>query len=83
MVVRSLDDLAPVLERVQSLGRRHVGYGVQPWHFATVGAAFLATLEAGLGDAFTPEARDAWTHAYETLAGAMVAAMAEIMPEAA
>lgn len=83
MVVRSLDDLAPVLGRIQALGRRHVGYGVQPRHFATVGAAFLATLEAGLGDAFTPDARAAWTHAYETLAGAMVAAMAETVPEAA
>jgi len=83
MVVRSLDNLAPVLERIQALGRRHGGYGVQPQHFATVGAAFLATLDAGLGDAFTADARAAWTRAYETLAGAMIAAMAGPVTEAA
>jgi hemoglobin-like flavoprotein len=37
--------------------------------------ALLATLEAELGDAFTPEAWAAWQHAYELLAEAMVAAM--------
>ncbi len=77
MVVRSLDDLGPVLGRIQALGRRHSGYGVQPHHFETVGTAFLATLASGLGDAFTASARAAWTRAYETLAGAMIAAMAD------
>ena len=48
MVIRSLHDLGPILSRIQMLGRRHAGYGVQPKHFATVGAAFLATLQAGL-----------------------------------
>ena len=75
MVVRSLDNLSSILERIQALARRHVAYGVQPHHFATVGAAFLGTLEAGLGEAFTPEARAAWTRAYETLAGAMSTAL--------
>jgi hemoglobin-like flavoprotein len=43
----------------------------------------LDTLEARLGDAFTPEARAAWTRAYQTLADAMLAAMAGGMPQAA
>ncbi|MEJ0018354.1 MAG: globin family protein [Acetobacteraceae bacterium] len=77
LVVRSLDDLTPVLGQIRLLGRRHAGYGVKPRDFDTVGAALLGTLEAGLGDAFTPEAKAAWTAAYTTLAGAMVAAMAE------
>ena len=83
MVVRSLDDLGPILERIQALGRRHASYGVQPQHFALGGTALLATLEAGLGDAFTPRARAAWSRAYETLVGAMLAAMAETRPQAA
>ena len=81
MVIRSLDDLGPILSRIQLLGRRHAGYGVQPKHFTTVGAALLATLQAGLGESFTAEARSAWTSAYTTLAQAMIAAMNE--PEAA
>jgi hemoglobin-like flavoprotein len=83
MAVRSLDDLAPVLARIAALGRRHAGYGVKAADFTTVGAAFLATLAAGLGDDFTPAARTAWTHAYETLAGAMIAAMADPAANAA
>ena len=83
MVVRSLDNLAPILAQIQALGRRHATYGVQPRHFAMGGVALLDTLEARLGDAFTPEARAAWTRAYETLAGAMIAAMADAMPQAA
>ena len=83
VVVRSLDDLGPVVDRIQALARRHAGYGVQPRMFDTVGSALLSTLEAGLGDAFTPDARAAWTAAYAILASAMIAAMAETGREAA
>jgi hemoglobin-like flavoprotein len=40
-------------------------------HYQTVGAALLWTLEQGLGDAFTPDVRDAWATAYELLATVM------------
>ena len=83
MVVQSLDNLGPILESIRKLGRRHVSYGVEPRHFEPVGIALLATLEAELGDAFSPEARAAWTRAYETVAGAMLAAMNEATPLAA
>jgi hemoglobin-like flavoprotein len=63
-----LDELVPV---AQDMARRHVGYGVQPAHYETVGAALLWTLEQGLGPAFTDETRDAWTTAYGTLAQVM------------
>ena len=43
--------LEPVLLQ---LGVRHAGYGVQPAHYDTVGAALLDTLQTGLGAAFTP-----------------------------
>jgi hemoglobin-like flavoprotein len=56
---------------VQQLGRRHVAYGVQPRHYDIVGAALLWMLEKCLGDAFTPEARSAWTAAYGMLAKTM------------
>jgi hemoglobin-like flavoprotein len=53
--------LQPLLRR---LGARHGGYGVRETHYATVGAALLLTLEQGLGAAFTPAAREAWTAMY-------------------
>lgn len=77
MVVMSLDRLESILPNVQELGRRHVDYGVKDEHYDTVGAALLWTLEQGLGDAFTPEVKDAWTTAYVSLAGVMKEAAAE------
>ena len=77
VVVKSIDNLAPLIPAVEALGRRHAGYGVQAKHYATVGQALLDTLQAGLGDAFTPDARDAWGDAYELLAGVMLAAGGE------
>jgi hemoglobin-like flavoprotein len=73
-VVASLDDLPAVLPAVQDLGKRHVGYGVKPAHYATVGAVLLDTLQAGLGEAFTPPVKAAWTDAYGTLSKVMIEA---------
>jgi len=63
-----LDELMPT---VKALGRRHAAYGVRPEHYYTVGAAFLWTLEQGLGAAFTPAVREAWVAAYSVLANTM------------
>jgi hemoglobin-like flavoprotein len=70
-VVGSLRFSDRLLPAVAELGRRHAGYGVRPAHYATVGAALLATLEEGLGAAFTPEVRDAWAAAYGLVADVM------------
>lgn len=77
MVVRELDRLDVILTDVKAMARRHVTYGVQERHYAVVGDALLWTLEKGLGAAFTAEVREAWTAAYSTLAGAMIAAARE------
>lgn len=74
IVVRSLDDLAPLLAAVDDLGRRHAGYGVRDEHYARVGEALLWTLGQGLGERFTPATRAAWTNAYTVLSGRMMAA---------
>lgn len=69
--VNGLARLDALLPAVRDLGRRHASYGVKEAHYATVGAALLLTLEQGLGDAFTPEVRGAWTTAYMVLATTM------------
>src|SRR5215212_11291464 len=74
MVVGSLRRLETVERDIQKLAQRHVTYGVTSAHFESVGAALLWTLEQGLGSAFTPELRDAWTAAYGLLSRAMVEA---------
>ena len=72
--VGKLDDLGTLVPILQNLGARHGGYGVQDAHYATVGAALLQTLEQGLGDAFTPQVKDAWAEVYGTMAGVMMEA---------
>jgi hemoglobin-like flavoprotein len=44
---------------------------VKAEHYDTVGGALLWTLDAGLGPAFTPEVKEAWTSAYTLLATVM------------
>jgi hemoglobin-like flavoprotein len=75
-----LDRLVPVVE---DLGRRHAGYGVKDEHYETVGAALLWTLEKGLGSAFTPDVKDAWTTVYGVLASTMKNAANKAMTTAA
>lgn len=81
--VAGLDRPETILPAVQSLGRRHVGYGVRPGHYQTVGAALLWTLAQGLGARFTPEVEDAWIAAYTLLATTMQEAAQMIQPEPA
>ena len=66
--------LLPVL---RSLGARHVGYGIVESHYATVGQALLKTLGQGLGEAFTPQVRQAWTDCYGLIAQTMQAGARE------
>ena len=77
VAVAGLNDLDRLVPAVRALGQRHTGYGVEPGHYGTVGTSLLWTLEQGLGDAFTPEARAAWTTVYGVLAGTMLDGAAE------
>ena len=74
LAVGSLNNLETIIPAVQSLGRRHAGYGVTAEHYQPVAEAFLWTLEYYLGDAFTPELKEAWVIAYTTLATVMIEA---------
>ena len=83
IAVAHLDRLEELIPAVQALGERHGAYGVNSAHYATVGAALLWTLEQRLGDAFTPEVKEAWTTVYTVLADTMQDAAAYAQPAAA
>ena len=72
--VAGLNDLNALVPVVQNLGRRHVAYRVEARHYPIVGQALLDTLATGLGPAFTPETKEAWTVVYGVLADTMIAA---------
>jgi nitric oxide dioxygenase len=76
VAVAALDKLETVRPALESLGKRHVDYGVRDHHYDLVGVALLWTLEQGLGDGFTGPVRDAWSDAYATLAAIMRGAAA-------
>jgi hemoglobin-like flavoprotein len=80
--VGNLHRLDQILPTVSELGRRHAGYGVKDENYDTVAAALLSTLEATLGDEFTPAVKGAWVACYFALAGEMKAAAAGQRPGA-
>ena len=77
LVVGRLDELEALGHEVEALGRRHVGYGVQDDHYATVGEALIGTLAQALGPEFCEDARAGWTKAYVILSERMMAAARE------
>ena len=72
VVVGALHSLPTILPAVSTLAKKHVEYGVKPDHYSSVGSALLWTLEKGLGAAWTPEVKSAWTTAYITLSDFMI-----------
>ncbi|MDB5524817.1 MAG: hemin receptor [Rhizobium sp.] len=72
LVVGGLRDLSKVVPVLESLGARHVGYGVEEAHYQTVGTALIQTLALSFGDRFTPDIRAAWTGAYGVVSGVMI-----------
>jgi hemoglobin-like flavoprotein len=69
--VGGLNNLGALVPAVKDLGRRHADYGVKAGDYNTVATALLWTLEKGLGDAFTPQVKEAWTETYTVLAKTM------------
>lgn len=71
LAVRGLDRPETIEPSIRALGQRHYRYGVAAPDYNTFGAALIWALEQVLGDAFTPEVKEAWIEAYDVLAGAM------------
>ena len=78
VAVGGLTRLDTIVPAVQDLGRRHVKYGVKDKHYDTVATALVFTLEKGLGDAFTPEVKEAWVTTYGILSKTMKDAAAKV-----
>lgn len=74
ILVNGLYTPEKVMPVARALARSHVDYGVQPADYAKVGAALLRALQHGLGDAFTPEIRAAWSDLYTQVSAEMIAA---------
>ena len=71
MLIAELDDPERLVADLVELGKRHGAYGVRDSDYNAAGVALLWTLEKALGPDFTPEARSAWTEAYQWIASVM------------
>ncbi|PJI99432.1 hemoglobin-like flavoprotein [Acidovorax sp. 69] len=78
VAVVNLDRPEILMPALRGLGARHGGYGVKDRHYDTVASALLDTLQRGLGDAFTPEVKAAWTEVYRIVADAMKSAAGNV-----
>ncbi|OQD68504.1 hypothetical protein PENDEC_c034G06664 [Penicillium decumbens] len=68
-----IDDLAALSSAVELICNKHASLYAQPEHYSIVGKYLLEAMGEVLGDALTPEIKDAWTAAYWQLADLMIA----------
>lgn len=68
-----IDDLAALSSAVELICNKHASLYVQPKHYSVVGKYLLEAMGQVLGDALTPEIKDAWATAYWQLADLMIA----------
>lgn len=72
LVVENLAKPDALTNPLQSMGTRHVKYGVYPKHYPMVGGTLLKSMAATLKDDWTPETAAAWTEAYAAITAIML-----------
>ena len=72
LFVTRYDELETLGDEARRIAAKHVSVDVQPGQYAAVGASLLATIQASLGAAATPEVMLAWELAYGRIAGVLV-----------
>jgi hemoglobin-like flavoprotein len=70
-VISALDDPRPVRPLIETLGARHVDYGVAAGDYDKFEQVLLETLAEALGDEATPEVQAAWQAVFEELSAVM------------
>lgn len=70
-VISALDDPRPVRPLIETLGARHVDYGVVTGDYDKFEQVLLETLADALGDDATPEVQVAWQAVFEELSAVM------------
>lgn len=72
LVVENLRNPEALESALNALGARHVGYGVIPEYYKSVGEALLMTFEQYLGEDWTPEVKKAWLDAFTAITALML-----------
>lgn len=72
LVVENLRKPEALTGALKGLGSRHVQYGALPEHYPLVGNSLLKTFDQYLGEAWTPETKQAWVDAYGVITELML-----------
>lgn len=80
VAVSMLEQPAALEVELEKLGARHVGYGVEEQHYATVGSALVGMLGDTLGDGFDKAAEAAWVALFGFVRDSMLRGAARVAP---
>jgi nitric oxide dioxygenase len=75
--IEALDKFEELLPVLAELGRRHLSYGVKPYHYEKLRAALLWALGQALGLEFDTETRAAWEQLLSLISAVMLDAAAQ------
>jgi len=78
--IEALDRFEELLPALAELGRKHVGYGVQSYHYEKLRSALLWALGQALGLEFDRETRTAWDQLLSMISAVMLDAAAQAQP---
>ncbi|KAJ6111453.1 hypothetical protein N7523_007514 [Penicillium sp. IBT 18751x] len=78
-----IDDLAALTSAVELICNKHASLYVQPEHYSVVAKYLLEAMSQVLGDALTPEIKDAWATAYWQLADLMISREKQLYEQSA
>ncbi|HEX2679205.1 MAG TPA: globin domain-containing protein [Polyangiales bacterium] len=81
MVMEHLEDAPWLTRTLESLGEKHVHYGVKNEMYGWVGECLLAALAGAAGEAWTPELEQAWSEAYGAISSLMLRGAARAQPQ--
>tara|TARA_R110000803_G_scaffold101673_6_gene169656 strand:- start:5441 stop:6622 length:1182 start_codon:yes stop_codon:yes gene_type:complete len=69
---KNIENLSALTTAVERIAQKHTSFNIQAEHYAIVGQHLIETLRELAPEAFTPNVEEAWTSAYQFLAGIFI-----------
>lgn len=75
---KNIENLSALTTAVERIAQKHTSFNIQAEHYAVVGHHLIETLRELAPEAFTADVEEAWTNAYQFLAGIFINREAEL-----
>ncbi|SEL89144.1 nitric oxide dioxygenase [Colwellia chukchiensis] len=80
---KHIENLNALTSAVERIAQKHTSFNIQAEHYAIVGHHLIETLRELASEAFTAEVEEAWSNAYQFLAGIFINREAQLYQERA